>query len=85
VIPVLRYPAEVRKIIYTTNAIERLNASVRKAVHNKGHFPSHQAATKLIWLALRHITENWKRPPIAWQASKARLAIQFGERFVFNN
>jgi transposase-like protein len=85
VVPFFAFPEEVRKIIYTTNAIESLNASVRKAVRNKGHFPSDQAATKLIWLALRHITENWKRPPIAWQAAKAQLAIQFGERFVFND
>jgi putative transposase len=68
-----------------TNAIESLNASVRKAVRNKGHFPSDQAATELIWLALRNITANWKRPPIAWQATKAQLAIQFGARFVFND
>ena len=72
----------MRKIIYTTNAIESLNASVRKAVRNKGHFPSDLAATKLIWLALRHITENWKKPPISWHAAKAQLAIQFAERFV---
>jgi putative transposase len=83
VIPFFAFPPEVRTIIYTTNAIESLNASVRKAVRNKGHFPSDQAAMKLIWLALRHITEKWKRPPIAWQAAKAQLAIQFGERFVF--
>jgi len=82
VIPFFAFPAEVRKIIYTTNAIESLNASVRKAVRNKGHFPSDQAATKLIWLALRHITENWKNPPISWHAAKAQLAIQFAERFV---
>jgi putative transposase len=85
VIPFFVFPVEVRKIIYTTNAIESLNASVRKAVRNKGHFPSDQAATKLIWLALRNITANWKRPPIAWQAAKAQLAIQFGERFVMND
>lgn len=85
VIPFFAFPVEVRKIIYTTNAIESLNASVRKAVRNKGHFPSDQAATKLIWLALRNITANWKRPPIAWQAAKAQLAIQFGERFAFND
>jgi putative transposase len=85
VVPFFAFPEEVRKIIYTTNAIESLNASIRKAVRNKGHFPSDQAATKLIWLALRHITENWKRPPIAWQAAKAQLAIQFGERFVFSD
>lgn len=58
---------------------------MRKAERNKGHFPSDQAATKLIRLALRHITEKWKRPPIVRQAAKAQLAIQFGERFVFND
>jgi len=84
VIPFFAFPVEVRKIIYTANAIESLNASVRKAVRNKGHFPSGQAATKLIWLALRHITENWKRPPVSWYAAKAQLAIQFGERFEFS-
>lgn len=84
VIPFFAFPAEVRKIIYTTNAIESLNASVRKAIRNKGHFPNDQAATKLIWLALRHITENWKNPPISWHAAKAQLAIQFGERFALS-
>ena len=83
VIPFYAFPLEVRKIIYTTNAIESLNASVRKAVRNKGHFPSDQAATKLIWLALRNITANWKRPPIAWQSAKAQFPIQFGARFAF--
>ncbi len=68
-----------------TNAIESLNASVRKAVRNKGHFPSDQAAMKLIWLALRNITQAWKRPPITWHAAKAQLAIQFGERYTFND
>ena len=84
VIPFFTFPNEVRKIIYTTNAIESLNASVRKAVRNKGHFPSDQAATKLIWLALRHITENWKNPPISWHAAKTQLAIQFEDRFVLS-
>jgi putative transposase len=84
VIPFFSFPAEVRKIIYTTNAIESLNASVRKAVRNKGHFPSDQAAAKLIWLALRNITDNWKKPPISWHAAKAQLAIQFGDRFVLS-
>ena len=85
VIPFFAFPTDVRKIIYTTNAIESLNASVRKAIRNKGHFPSDQGATKLIWLSLRHITENWKRPPIACQAAKAQFALQFGDRFAFND
>jgi putative transposase len=73
-----------RHIMPVTNAIESLNASVRKAVRNKGHFPRDQAAAKLIWLALRNITENWKNPPISWHAAKAQLAIQFGDRLVLS-
>lgn len=84
VIPFFAFPSEVRKIIYTTNAIESLNACVRKAVRNKGHFPSDQAATKLIWLALRSITRGWKNPPISWHAAKTQLAIQFEDRFVLS-
>ncbi len=84
VIPFFAFPTEVRKIIYTTNAIESLNASVRKAVRNKGHFPTDQAAIKLVWLALRNVAEKWKNPPISWHAAKAQLAIQFEERFVLS-
>jgi len=84
VIPFFAFPTEVRKIIYTTNAIESLNASVRKAIRNKGHFPNDQAATKMIWLALRKVSEKWKNPPISWHAAKAQLAIQFENRFVVN-
>jgi putative transposase len=85
VIPFFAFSVEVRRIIYTTNAIESLNASVRKAVRNKGHFPSDQAASKLIWLALRNVTAKWKKPPTTWQTAKAQLAIQFGARFAFND
>ena len=84
VIPFFAFAPEVRKIIYTTNAIESLNASVRKAVRNKGHFTSDQAATKMIWLALRNIAERWKNPPITWHTAKAQLAIQFEDRFVWS-
>jgi len=58
--------------------------SVPKAVRNKGHSLNDQAAMKLYWLPLRHITENWENPPISWRAAKAQLAIQFGKRFVFS-
>ena len=84
VVPFFAFSPEVRKIIYTTNAIESLNSQVRRAVRNKGHFPSDQAATKLIYLALRQIVAKWKRAPKEWHAAKAQLAIQFGERFVIN-
>lgn len=67
-----------------TNAIESLNSSVRRAIRNKGHFPNDEAATKLIWLALRYITAEWKNPPTYWQAAKVQLAIQFEDRFVLS-
>jgi len=85
VIPFFVFSSEVRRILYTTNAIESLNSRVRRAVRSKGHFPSDQAATKLIWLALRDVEEKWKRPPVPWQAAKAQLAIQFGARFTLDD
>ena len=80
--PFFAFSAEVRKIIYTTNAIESLHSQVRKAIRNKGHFPSDEAATKLIYLALRNIEAKWRRPPPQWHAARAQLAIHFGERFM---
>lgn len=85
VIPFFVFPMEVRKILYTTKAIESLHSQVRKTIRNKGHFPNDEAATKLIWLALRNITAGWKNPPITWHSAKTELAIQFGERFILND
>ena len=80
-IPFFVYPAAVRKIIYTTNAIESLNMQLRKIIKNRGHFPSDEAATKLLYLALRDITAKWKAPAHTWKAAANQFAIQFGERF----
>ena len=74
---------------YTTNAIEdvatsrnvSVNARIRKAIKTRGHFSSDEAATKLIWLALRNITKEWAKPVFHWKAAMAQFAIQFGERF----
>jgi transposase-like protein len=85
IIPFFAFAAPVRKMIYTTNAIESLHSGVRKSIRNKGHFPNDEAATKLIWLALRNITAKWKNPPIAWAAAKAQFAIQFGDRFTLDD
>ena len=85
VIPFFAFSPDIRRVIYTTNAIESLNSEVRKAIRNKGHFPNDEAATKLIGLALQNISAKWKSPPIYWHAAKAQLAIQFEERFVLNN
>ncbi len=85
VIPFFAFAAPVRKIIYTTNAIESLHSGVRKSIRNKGHFPNDTAAEKLIWLALRNITAKWTNPPIAWAQAKPQFAIQFGERFTLKD
>ncbi len=84
VIPFFAYPQEVRKMIYTTNAIESLNAKLRRSVRIRGHFPNDEAAMKLIWLQLREITKNWKMPPREWSAAKAQFAVVFGDRFEVN-
>jgi transposase-like protein len=81
VIPFFAYPPPVRKIIYTTNAIESLNMQLRKIVKNRGHFPSDEAASKLLYLALRNIEKNWKMPPVTWKQAANQFAILFGERF----
>jgi len=85
VIPFLAYPLEVRRMIYTTNAIESLNSTLRRSVRARGHFPSDEAATKLIWLQLREITKNWKMPAREWHAAKAQFALVFGDRFESNH
>ena len=80
VIPFYAYPPEIRKIIYTTNAIESLNMQVRKVVKNRGHFPNDEAANKLIYLALQNLTKKWTKPVVGWKAAMNQFAIQYGER-----
>ena len=84
VIPFFAFAPEVRKIVYTTNAIESLHSQVRKAVRGRGHFPSDEAASKLIWLVLRNTSAKWKSPPIYWHAAKAQFALQFQDRFIIS-
>lgn len=81
VIPFFAYPAEVRKIIYTTNAIESLHMQLRKIIKTRGHFPNDEAAVKLIYLALRNITKEWKMSAREWKAAMTQFAILFPERF----
>jgi putative transposase len=82
VTPFFAFPEAVRRIVYTTNAIESLNAKIRRAVRTRGHFPSDEAASKLLYLVLSHAAEAWKRPPRKWFEAKTQLAVVFGERFV---
>ena len=82
VIPFFAFPPEVRRVIYTTNAIESINAQLRKIIKTRGHFPSDDAATKLIWLALRNITADWGRPARDWKQAMNQFAILYQERFI---
>ena len=82
VIPFFAFPPEVRRVIYTTNAIESLNARVRKIIKTRGHFPTDEAATKLIWLALRNITAEWKKPMLYWKPAMNQFAILYTDRFI---
>jgi putative transposase len=81
VIPFFAFPPEVRRVLYTTNAIESVNARLRKIIKTRGHFPNDAAATKLIWLALRNITAHWTRADIYWKAAMNQFAILYGQRF----
>lgn len=82
VVPFFAFPESVRRIIYTTNAIETLNAKLRRAVRARGHFPNDNAALKLLYLVLNNAAEEWKRPPREWCEAKTQFAVVFGERFV---
>lgn len=81
VIPFYGFAEEVRRIIYTTNAIEALNAKLRRAVRARGHFPNDDAATKLLFLVLNRAEKEWTMPPREWAMAKAQFAVIFGERF----
>lgn len=80
VIPFFDYPPEIRKVIYTTNAIESLNMSMRKVTKDKGAFPHDEAVFKIFWLALRSISKKWTMPIRDWKTALNRFAIQFEDR-----
>jgi putative transposase len=81
VVPFYAFPDEVRRLVYTTNAIEALNAKLRRAVRARGHFPSDEAAMKLLFLVLNRAEREWRMPPREWAMAKAQFAVLFGERF----
>ncbi|MCY0857837.1 IS256 family transposase [Cupriavidus sp. D39] len=81
VIPFFAFPPAIRKIIYTTNAIDSINAQLRKIIKTRGHFPSDEAATKLLWLALRNITGKWGSATHDWKAAMNQFAILYEDRF----
>jgi transposase-like protein len=81
VVPFFAFPPAIRRVIYTTNAIESVNARVRKVIKTRGHFPTDDAASKLIWLALRNITAEWGRPAHHWKEAMNQFAILYDDRF----
>lgn len=85
IIPFFDYPPEIRKVIYTTNAIESVNMSLRKLTKNRGSFPSDEALLKLFYLALRNISKKWTMPIRDWKAALTRFTIEFGDRLAVNN
>jgi putative transposase len=81
VVPFFAFPKDVRRLIYTTNAIEALNSKLRRAVRARGHFPNDEAAMKLLFLVLNRSEKEWIMPPREWCMAKAQFAVLFGERF----
>jgi len=79
VVPFFAYPPEIRRMIYTTNAIESLHRGLRKIIKTRGSFPNDEAAVKLLYLALRNLDVHWK-PAIEWRAAYAQFAIMFPDR-----
>jgi putative transposase len=82
VIPFFAFPPEIRRVIYTTNALESVHARLRKIIKTRGHFPSDESAMKLIWLALRNITGTWERAAPTWRLAMNQFAILYRDRFV---
>lgn len=78
--PFFDYPPDIRKVIYTTNAIESINMSLRKITKTRGSFPSDEAVLKLFYLALNNISKKWTMPIRDWKAALNRFTIQFGDR-----
>ena len=81
VIPFFTFPPAIRRVIYTTNAIESINARLRKIIKTRGHFPTDDAACKLIWLALRNITADWGTAAHHWKEAMNQFAILYDDRF----
>jgi putative transposase len=81
VIPFFAFPPAVRRVIYTTNALESVNARLRKIIKTRGHFPTDEAASKLIWLALRNITAKWSHAAHDWKQAMNQFAILYQDRF----
>jgi putative transposase len=81
IIPFFAFPPDVRRLIYTTNALESVHGQLRKIIKTRGQFPTDEAATKLMWLALRNITAKWARSSPYWRPAMNQFAILYEGRF----
>ncbi|MBA3662575.1 MAG: IS256 family transposase [Gammaproteobacteria bacterium] len=81
IIPFLDFPMEIRKVIYTTNMVESLNATLRKAVRNRGHFSTEDSLMKVLYLAISGVSKKWTMPIRDWKLALNRFSIMFPERF----
>jgi transposase-like protein len=81
VIPLFSYPHDIRKVIYTTNAIESLNSVIRKAIKNRRIFPNDTSAFKVVFLAIQKASEKWTMPIRNWKPAMNRFLIEYEDRF----
>jgi len=81
IIPFMQYPKEIRRVIYTTNIVESLNGTLRKAVRNRGHFSTEDAVMKVLYLAIRGVSKKWNMPIREWKHALNHFAIVFSDRF----
>jgi len=81
VVPFFAFPPAIRRVLYTTNVLESVHARLRKIIKTRGHFPNDEAATKLLWLALRNITREWALPLRTWREAMTQFALLYDERF----
>ena len=82
--PFFAYPEEIRRVIYTTNAIESLNNSLRKVTRNRNSFPNDEAAIKLLYMALKNIAKKWTMPLKGWPQAINQFSIRFGDRLTIS-
>jgi putative transposase len=82
VIPFFAFAPQIHRVIDTTNALESVHARLRKIIKTRGHFPNDEAATKLLWLALRNLTRRWTMPVRPWREAMTQFAVLYQERFV---
>jgi transposase-like protein len=80
-VPIFAFPPDIRRVLYTTNALESVHARLRKIIKTRGHFPHDDAAVKLIWLALRNVTARGVRGDRSWKMAMRQFAILYEDRF----